>query len=350
MSDDIATPSTAAVDLVTEPALDSPRKILRTRRKRALAAFWRQYKSNRMGLVGLGVVIAWVLIAIFAPLLANKDQLSESYAADQNQPQMMEPSWLLSDADKAELASQQSGISEPNRTDFEAITTWQYPMGTDDTGRSVWSLVIFGARISLLIGLMATFMTIVIGATVGIAAGYFGGSTDAILSRIIETFLILPWIMLAVVLASIMGRSLFSIMFIIAITGWASTSQLVRAQSLSVKARPYVERARALGASDWHIITRHLLPNLFPIIFANTILIVAVSVAAEALLAFIGLGDPNSVSWGSILDGAQSSGATLLGAWWYVLTPGVCLTTLILGFSMCGFAIEEIVNPRLRKR
>jgi peptide/nickel transport system permease protein len=303
-----------------------------------------------MGLAGLIVVLAWISVACFAPLLADGNQLSESYAANHHQPQMLEPSWLLSDQDKQRLEDQQGGISDKNRTDYLSITTWQYPLGTDDAGRSMWALLVYGSRISFLVAFAASFVTIALGSGLGITAGYFGGTTDAVLSRIIEAFLILPWISLAVVLASIMGRGLFNIIMVIAITSWASTSRLVRSQTLTVKTRLYVERARALGARDLRIVKGHILPNLFPIIFADLTLTIAYSVAAEALLSFLGLGDPKSVSWGSILDGAQNSGATLLGAWWYVLAPGICVTTLILGISMCGFAIEEIVNPRLRQR
>ncbi len=321
-----------------------------TRRRRALSRFWQQYRQNRMGMGGLAIVILFILMAVFAPLIASRDQLSESYAADQNQPQMMKPSWLLTSEDREELDAEQGNISEENRTDYEAIGAFEYPLGTDDVGRSLWAEIIFGARISLLIGFLATIMTMIIGASIGIAAGYFGGKTDVVLSRFIEAFLVLPWVMLAVVLASMFGRSLFIIMFIIAVTSWASTSQLVRAQALTIKTRPYVERARALGASNWHIMTRHMLPNLFPIIFANTTLTVSVSVLAESFLSFLGLGDPNSVSWGTVLDGANGSGATLLGAWWYVLAPGVCITVLALAFTMCGYAIEEVINPRLRRR
>lgn len=332
------------------PQLDSTRTITWKRRKRALGAFWKQFRGNRTGVAGLIIVLTWIAIAIGAPLIANKDQLSESYATNNHQPQMVEPSFLLSDEDKAMLEEQQSGISEANQTDYMAISTWQYPLGTDEWGRSLWAMVIFGSRISLLVALTAGVATVALGSGLGIAAGYFGGATDAVLSRIIEAFLILPWIALAIILSSIMGRGLLSIIIVLAVTSWASTSRLIRAQTLTVKTRLYVERARALGSGNWRVVTRHILPNLFPIIFADLTLTIAVSVAAEALMSFLGLGDPNSVSWGSILDGAQSSGATLLGAWWYVLAPGLAVTTLTLGFSMCGFAVEEIVNPRLRER
>jgi peptide/nickel transport system permease protein len=171
-----------------------------------------------------------------------------------------------------------------------------------------------------------------------------------VLARLTDWFLVIPWIALAIVLASILGQSLFNIMLVIAITSWAVTARLVRAQTLTVSHRPYVERARALGASDWHIITRHVLPNLFPIIFANTILTVALAILAESVLSFLGLGDPLAVSWGTILEQAQSYGATTGGQWWWILPPGVAITVVVLAFTMCGFAVEAVTNPKLRSR
>lgn len=326
------------------------RSITWIRRRRALARFWSRYRRSPAGRAGLVIIAVFVVGAVFAPVLASRDQLSESYAANNNQPQMLKPSWLLTQEDREGLDAAQAGISEANQVDYDAIGAFQYPLGTDVDGRSIWAEVVFGARVSLLIGFIATIMTMVIGASIGIAAGYFGGGIDAALSRFIEAFLVLPFIAFAVLLASLFGRSLLIIMVIIAVTSWASTSQLVRAQALSVKSRPYVERARSLGASNWHIMSHHMLPNLFPIIFANTTLMVSVSILSESYLSFLGLGDPNSISWGTILDAAQASGASLLGAWWYVLSPGACITVLALAFAMCGYAIEEILNPRLRRR
>jgi len=193
-------------------------------------------------------------------------------------------------------------------------------------------------------------MTMIIGAGIGMVGGYFGGATDAVLARLTDWFLVVPWIALAIVLASVLGQSLGNIILVIAVTSWAVTARLVRAQTLTVTTRAYVERSRALGASHWHVITRRVLPNIFPVIFANTILTVALSILAESLLSFLGLGSPLSVSWGTTLEQAQSFGATTGGQWWWILPPGVAITLVVLAFTMCGFAVEEITNPRLRKR
>ncbi len=224
------------------------------------------------------------------------------------------------------------------------------PLGTDELGRSVLTLTIWGARVSLFVGLLATAISMLIGSVTGIVAGYKGGWVENVLMRLTDWFLVIPFLPLAIVLASILGPSLFNIILVIGITSWPGTTRLVRAQTLSVKTRPYVERARALGGSGWHLVTRHILPNVFPIIFANTILTVAIAILSESFLAFLGLGDPLRVSWGKILDDAFSSGAATQGAWWWFLAPGFSIVFVVLGFTLCGYALDEILNPRLRKR
>jgi peptide/nickel transport system permease protein len=185
---------------------------------------------------------------------------------------------------------------------------------------------------------------------VGIAAGYYGGWPERLLMRLTDWFLVIPFLPLAIVLASLLGRSLFVIIMLIGFTSWPGTSRLVQAQTLTVKTRPYVERARALGASNWHLITRHVLPNVFPLIFANTILVVAIAILSETTLSFLGLGDPLQVSWGTILEFAFSAGAASAGAWWWLLPPGLCIVFVVLAFTMCGYALDEILNPRIRQR
>ena len=226
-----------------------------------------------------------------------------------------------------------------------------YPLGTDNFGRSVLSLVIAGARISLLVGFAATLGAMVIGALVGITSGYFGGTKiDTVLNAFTNWFLVIPWLVLAIALASILGRTLLNIIVVIAITSWASTARLVRAQALTVKERPYVERARALGAGHRHMIAHHILPNVFPVLFANAILTVALSILSETTLSILGLGDPTSVSWGRIIEESFNAGALTSGWWWWLIPPGVAIVLVTLSFTMCGYALDEVLNPKLRGR
>jgi len=171
-----------------------------------------------------------------------------------------------------------------------------------------------------------------------------------LLFRLTEWFLVIPFLPLALVLATLLGPSLLTISFVIGVTSWPGTALLIRSQTLSIEARPYMERARVLGAGNWHQMTRHVLPNVMPMVFANTTLTVAIAILAETTLSFLGLGDPTRVSWGTMLDSAFSNGAMTLGAWWFLFPPGICVVTVVLAFTLAGQALEEIFNPRLRDR
>src|SRR4029450_82339 len=210
-----------------------------------------------------------------------------------------------------------------------------FPLGTDESGRSVLACPLWGSRVSLLVGFLATVISVVIGSVVGIAAGHFGRWTDSVLMRVTDWFLVTPCVPLAIVLATVPRPPPANIAFVIGITSWPGTARIVRAQALAVTSRPYIERARALGAGDWHLITRHILPNTVPLIFANTVLIVAVAILSETTLAFLGLGDPLRVSWGSMLDSAFTQGAASIGASWDLGPPGGAIL-LGVGGSRAG--------------
>ena len=295
----------------------SPRRIAWARRRRSMARVVGLFRRNKMGMAGLIILALFVLVAVFAPLIADREALDPTCpcTGDPLQPPSLE-----------------------------------FPFGTDDLGRSVFALTVWGSRISLMVGLFATLISIVIGAVVGIVAGYYGRWPETVLMRLTDWFLVIPFLPLAIVLASLLGRSLLIIIFVIGITSWPSTARIVRAQVLSVKTRPYVERARALGASNWHLATRHILPNVGPIIFANTVLLVAIAILSETTLSFLGLGDPLSISWGTILESAFNAGAASAGNWWWLVPPGVAIVLVVLAFTMCGYALDEILNPRLRRR
>ncbi|MGA9162167.1 MAG: ABC transporter permease [Actinomycetota bacterium] len=295
----------------------TPRALAWTRRRLSAKRVWVTYRQSMLGMIGLAVLIFFIAVAVFAPLIANKAGL------DPTCPCTGEP------------------LQPPSL---------HFPFGTDNFGRSVFTLTVWGSRPSLIVGLFATLISVAIGALIGIVAGYFGGKPETILMRLTDWFLVIPFLPLAIVLASILGRSLFVIIVVIGITSWPSTARIVRAQALSVKTRPYVERARALGAGHWHLSTRHILPNVGPLIFANTILLVAIAILSETTLAFLGLGDPLSTSWGTTLQQAFGAGAASSGQWWWLVPPGLAIVFVVLAFTLCGFALDEILNPKLRER
>ena len=295
----------------------SPRAIAWTRRRLSARRVWILYRKNTMGMVGLITLIFFIAVAVFAPLIAPKEGLEATCPC--------------------------------NGTPFSP-PSWGFPFGTDNFGRSVFTLTVWGTRISLLVGLLATAISMLIGSVIGIVAGYYGRWPESVLMRLTDWFLVIPFLPLAIVLASVLGRSLGVIIVVIGVTTWPSTARIIRAQVLSVKTRPYVERSRALGSSSWHLNTRHILPNVAPLIFANTILTVAIAILSEATLAFLGLGDPLSISWGTILDFAFGAGAAGAGQWWWIIPPGLAIVFVVLGFTLCGFALDEILNPKLRER
>jgi peptide/nickel transport system permease protein len=204
--------------------------------------------------------------------------------------------------------------------------------------------------VSIVVGFAAALISAVLGALVGLVGGYFGGWTDRLLDALENWFLVLPTLPLMIVLARLLSPSLTVLIVVIGLTSWAGTGRIVRAQVLTLKERAFVERARALGGGDTYIIRTHILPNTLPLIFANTVLIVAVAILSESALAFLGLGDPTRISWGSMLENAFAAGAPSAGAWWYVIPPGLCITTLVLAVSLLGFLFEGHINPRLKEQ
>lgn len=240
---------------------------------------------------------------------------------------------------------------DPNESSLEVLQapSWSHILGTTESGADVFSQILAGARVSMLVGFAAAAISALLGSAVGLAGGYFGGWTDRILDAFENWFLVIPTLPLMIVLARILNPSLTVLIAVIGLTSWAGTGRIVRAQVFTLRERAFVERARALGAGDTYIIRKHILPNTLPLIFANTVLIVAIAILSEAALAFLGLGDPTRISWGSMLENAFESGAPSAGAWWYVVPPGLCITILVLAVSMLGYLFEEHVNPRLRE-
>ncbi|MGW5682118.1 ABC transporter permease [Nonomuraea sp. NPDC003754] len=221
-----------------------------------------------------------------------------------------------------------------------------YPLGTDQAGRSVLLLVIWGARESLAIGLIATALTVLLGSAVGLLAGHYQGMIGKALMHVTDWFIALPSLPLAISLSAVLGQGAASITIAIAVTSWTATARLVRAQTLAVEARPFIERARVLGAGNAQVMLRHVLPNVLPLILVSSTLTIASAILSEATLTFLGLGDPTSVTWGSMLQAAFAGGAVTAGAWWYLLPPGVAILIVVLGFTLTGRAVEHLLDPR----
>jgi peptide/nickel transport system permease protein len=264
------------------------------------------------GRFSLAIIALFVFIAVFGALLAPDDPYASS-------TDVLEP---------------------PSRAHL---------LGTTEVGSDVLSQLLVGARVSIVVGFAAAVISAVLGAAVGLIGGYFGGMTDKAFDAFENWFLVIPQLPLMVVLARLLNPSLGVLILVIGLTSWAGTGRIVRSQVLTLKQRAFVERARALGASDWHIIRRHILPNALPLIFANTVLIVAVAILAEAGLSFLGLGDPSNISWGTMIENGFSAGAPSAGAWWYLVPPGLCITVLVFSIGLLGYVWEQHINPRLQE-
>lgn len=307
------TPSTAPAPVAPAAPGKSARSLARARRRHSVTRFWREYRTHKAGLFGLAALVLIALAAVFAPLLVGSDAQS------------------VTDAPGKPMESP-SGA---------------YPLGTDQFGRDLLGLLVWGARISLAVGLLAAVLSVAIGTLVGITAGHFKGSYATVIMRVTDWFLVMPTLVLAIALASVMSRSLWTIILAIGVTTWPTTARLVRAQTLAVESRPYIERAQALGGGHGHIMARHVLPNVMPLVLAQTTLVISGAILTEATLAFLGLGDPTSVSWGGLLQDAREAGAVSAGHWWYLAPPGLAIAVVALAFTLCGRAVESVLNPRL---
>jgi peptide/nickel transport system permease protein len=287
-----------------------------TKYRRRLSKFVGQYLESKLGIFGVILLVIFLFTSIFANYLSDFPT-------------------------KATQGNLRDRFSPPND---------KYLLGTDDVGRDILTLLMYGGRISLLIGFLAAFISGGIGTIIGLTAGYFGGWKENFLMRITDIVLVIPRLPLMLVFAAILGTNFWNMIFAIAITGWTGTARIVRAQVLSLKERAFIESSKAIGASDLRIIGVHLLPNVFPIIMAQMILGIGGAILQESSLSFLGLGDPLNISWGMILHWAFAAGALSSNYWWFIVPPGICITLVALGFTFAGYALDQIVNPRLRRR
>ena len=277
-----------------------------------LLNLWRVFRSNPLGIIGIVILACLIVIAIFCPVFSPYD---------------------------------------PRETvgEFLSPASPAYILGTDQLGRDILSRVLYGTRISLIIGITAAAISVFIGTTIGLVAGYFGKASGEALMRFTDMFLVMPQLPLMIILAALLGRSLFIIMLVVGVTSWPWMARIIRSEVLSLKQRPFVERAISIGCSDLYLIRKHILPNVMPLITANAILTIPWAIVSESTLSFIGLGDPTAISWGSILSGAFSNSAITLGLWYWFIPAGLAIVFLSLSFALIGHVMDEVLNPRLRK-
>ncbi len=306
--------------MTTEAVTSRSGSIVWRRRRAALARTWKALWAEGQGKAGIIVLSIAVLTALFAPLLVHPDALD---------------------------------ITKVTALPFEH-PSWHAPLGTDERGVSVLDELIVGSRETLLVGFGAGLIALVIGTFLGMVSGHFGRWIDTLIMRFDDWMLVIPFLPLVIVLSALpipfIGNGPIKIILVLGVTSWPGMTRILRAQVLSIKQRPYMERAKALGAGDAHQMIKHTLPNLMPLIMANATLTIAAALLSESALQFLGIGDPFTISWGSMLNNAKDNQAASLGAWSYLVAPGVAIVLVVLAFTWCGNALEKVLNPRLQGR
>lgn len=278
--------------------------------------FLSRLRRSPVGLVGALIVAAVLGVAMGAPLLAPHSPAQVGFAN-----RLAPPAW-------------------------RPTGTWTHPFGTDSLGRDVLSRVIFGSRVSVIVGVSAVAIAGVIGVTVGVAAGFYGGVVDAVIGRVVDTFLSVPFIVLALAVVGALGPGLLNLIVVLGCVGWVSFCRVVRGETLAIRAREFVQAARALGQTNAQIIRRHLIPNVLPSVIVLATLDVATTIVAESALSFLGLGVQHpTVTWGSMLADGRQYVAT---AWWLAVAPGLAITTAVLGIIFLGDWLRDVLDPRLR--
>jgi len=297
-------------------ALDLSEAVAPRERRQDLRRVIRQLVRNRAALVGLVVLVGVVASAVLAPALAPFDP-----TAQEIDRRLKPPFWT----------------SPEGRTNI---------LGTDHLGRDILSRLIFGARISLIIGLSAVAVAGSLGTLIGLLGGYRGGRVDDLCMRLTDTMLAMPFILLALAVIAVLGPSLKNIIFVLGITSWVSYARVVRAEVLTLRAREFVSAAQALGGGGWRIVFRHLLPNVLTPVIVIATLEVARMIILESALSFLGLGiPPPTPTWGG---GLADGRAYLSTAWWLATFPGLCIMLTVLGINLLGDWLRDILDPRLQ--
>lgn len=271
-------------------------------------SFWHTFFRHRVGRCGLVVLFVCTVLALLAPLIAPYSPIDTDLAVVRQAPQL------------------------------------SHIMGTDELGRDIFSRLLYGARVSLLVGISSVILSTTIGLGVGLISGYAGGLVDNVMMRIVDGLLSLPALVLVIALQSLGTQGLWSVILVIAFTNWMQTARLVRTEFLSIKGRPFVKAAVTTGASDWSLVFKYILPNCLASVVVLATINVGHAIVTEAALSFLGLGiPPHQPSWGNMLMGGQRS--ILTGCWWITFYPGMLIVLTVLAINFVGDAIRDALDP-----
>ena len=298
--------------------------------KRLALYYWERLTKHKLALAGLGFIVFLILLAVFGPFFTQDPTYSDFNLA--NLPPLG--------------FSRQESVYDIKTGEFTTTVISghpDHPLGTDSKGRDMLAMLISGARISLLVGLFATGIAIFIGSLIGVLSAYLGGWVDNVLMRFTDIMMTFPFFLLLVLIVFLFGPSLAIIVLVIGLTGWTGAARLIRSEALSLRTRDFITASKALGANDGRIMFNHLIPNVASLIIVMSTLSIPGVIMAEAALSFIGMGDPLSTSWGTILNAGQH---TLDTAWWVAVEPGIMLFLTVLAFNFFGDGLRDAFDPR----
>ncbi|MBC8466657.1 MAG: ABC transporter permease [Deltaproteobacteria bacterium] len=280
---------------------------------------WSIFKQNLLGKIGLVLLVIFALMALCSYI----------------------PPWINP------MYNPMTGVDpEITSTSAPSLRHW---LGTDFMGRDILSQLLAGARIAFMVGISAAVMSIVLGVSIGMTAGYMGRFADTLLMRLADMIMVMPTLLVVLLLSAVFGQlNIWTIVLIIALFRWPGVSRIIRGQTLSLKQRPFIEAAKVAGASHFRIIFMHIMPNVLPLAFLFMTFRVTSAIITEAALAFLGFGDPGTVSWGMMLQWVWKTGHMFQAPYW-LLPPGICISLITLSFYMLGRAMDEVLDPRLRK-
>lgn len=283
---------------------------------------WATLSEDRSVVAAILVLLGFVLIAIFAPTIApygpRERIINDGSIADWEPPMLVD------------------GSSE-------------YVLGTTAQGFDIFSQLLYSSRAALFVGFSAAVFTVALGTSVGVVSGYYGGRTDEVLMRLVDFMYGLPLLPTVILLVALTGPSLTNVVLAIVILQWRTPARVIRSQALSLRERSFVQAAKVAGASDRHIIVKHLIPNVIPLSVLYGAFAIAWAILTEAGVSFLGFGDPENISWGTMLQSARSYNAVTQGAWWWIITPGLCIALLVISGFLIGRGYEEINNPELQE-